>query len=210
LSTLDDPSFLVNFQDVRKGATELRDGLQHIRLELGEHFTDLELRPPTDLYGKKMWKFVGDATNQLDDLMDQVKHAESTLLDVLKYYGEDERTMTSSEFYGIFKTFVTSYRVCFCHHQRPRERKELTAGPQKCKAENDAIEEVKAAAEARTQAAAARAQMPINADGSPDSSVLDTLIEKLRSGETMPRRRGTRGAHRRQGGGRASGRAWQS
>lgn len=105
--------FSVNFQDVRKGTTELRDGLRQIRQELEQNFTDLELRAPSDLYGKKMWKFLRDATDRLEDLIDEVKHAESTLLDVLKYYGEDEKTMTSSEFYGIFKTFVTSYRVGF-------------------------------------------------------------------------------------------------
>ena len=33
--------------------------------------------------------------------------------EVVRYYGEDERNMSSSEFYGIFKTFVTSYRVSF-------------------------------------------------------------------------------------------------
>jgi hypothetical protein len=58
-----------------------------------------------------MWRFVGEATDRLEDLTDEVTHAEGILLEVLKYYGEDEKTMTSSEFYGIFKTFVTSYRV---------------------------------------------------------------------------------------------------
>lgn len=66
-----------------------------------------------DRYGKQMWTFVGKATSQLEDLVDDVNHADSTFNDVLRYYGEDDHNMSSSEFYGIFKTFVTSYKVSF-------------------------------------------------------------------------------------------------
>ena len=47
----------------------------------------------------------------LEDLVDDVNHADSTFSEVVKYYGEDEKNINSAEFYGIFKTFVTSYRV---------------------------------------------------------------------------------------------------
>lgn len=100
---------LVNLQDVRKALTELREGLKKIRQELTDHFSDME---QNDRYGKQMWSFIGRATAQLEDLVDDVNHADSTFNEVVKYYGEDERNMSSSEFYGIFKTFVTSYKVC--------------------------------------------------------------------------------------------------
>lgn len=99
---------IVNLQEVRKSLTELREGLKRIRAELKEHFSDIE---QTDRYGKQMWTFVGKATSQLEDLVDDVNHAGSTFTEVASYYGEDEKNMTSSEFYGIFKTFVTSYKV---------------------------------------------------------------------------------------------------
>ena len=73
-----------------------------------DNFSDPE---QADRYGKQMWNFVRKATGQVDDLVDDVNHAETTFNDVVKYYGEDERNMSSSEFYGIFKTFVTSYKV---------------------------------------------------------------------------------------------------
>lgn len=98
----------MNLLDVRKTLTELREGLKRIRHELSEHFSDPE---QADRYGKQMWNFIGKATAQLEDLVDDVNLADSTFNEVCKYYGEDEKNMTSSEFYGIFKTFVTSYRV---------------------------------------------------------------------------------------------------
>lgn len=94
--------------EVRKSLAELRDGLKRIRQELTDFFSDVE---QTDRYGKQMWTFVGRATSQLEDIVDDVNHADSVFDEVVKYYGEDERNMSSSEFYGIFKTFVTSYKV---------------------------------------------------------------------------------------------------
>lgn len=101
--------FPVNLLDVRKTLTELREGIKRIRQELSEHFADAE---QTDRYGKQMWNFIGKATAQIEDLVDDVNLADSTFSEVVKFYGEDEKNMTSSEFYGIFKTFVTSYKVC--------------------------------------------------------------------------------------------------
>ena len=93
---------------MRKSLGQLREGLKTIRKELTEHFSDMELN---DKYGKQMWSFVGRATSQLEDLVDDVNHADSTFSEVVKYYGEYEKNMNSAEFYGIFKTFVTSYKV---------------------------------------------------------------------------------------------------
>ena len=99
---------LVNLQDVRKGLTELRDGLKSIRQELKEHFSEIE---QNDRYSKQMWGFLGKATQQMEDLIDDVNAADTLFTEVIRYFGEDEKNMTSSEFYGIFKTFITSYRV---------------------------------------------------------------------------------------------------
>ena len=99
---------LVNLQEVRKGLADLRDGLKQVREELTEHFAE---PTPDDSYGTQMMNFVKHANGQLDDLVDEVNNADSTFTDVIGYYGEDDKNMSSSEFFGIFKTFVTSYKV---------------------------------------------------------------------------------------------------
>jgi cytokinesis protein len=88
--------------------SDLRDGLKQVREELKEHFADAD---PADNYGKQMMTFVKRANLQLGDLVDEVNNADSTFTDVIAYFGEDDKNMTSAEFYGIFKTFVTSYKV---------------------------------------------------------------------------------------------------
>lgn len=58
-----------------------------------------------------MWDFLRKGSAQLEDLEDIVNLADNTFTEVVKYFGEDDRNMSSTEFYGIFKTFLTSYRV---------------------------------------------------------------------------------------------------
>jgi cytokinesis protein len=98
----------VNTQDVRKDLGELRDGLKHIRQELNDYYTDLALG---DVFSNQMWTFVGKATSRLEYLVDDVNHADTTFTEVVKYFGEDEKNMTSTEFFAVFKTFATSYKV---------------------------------------------------------------------------------------------------
>ncbi|KAK7017567.1 putative RhoA GTPase effector DIA/Diaphanous [Favolaschia claudopus] len=143
-------AYRVNLQDLRKGLGDLRDGLKRVRQELSEK------------YGKQMWNFVGKANTQLEDLIDNVNLADTTFTEAIKYYGEEDKTMSSSEFYAIFKTFVTSYK--------------------KCKADNQTIAEERAALEKRRQAADEKAQE--DAVPNEDDDVLDTLLAKLREGET--------------------------
>ncbi|KAG8899897.1 hypothetical protein FRB99_006387 [Tulasnella sp. 403] len=168
-------AYRINLIDIRKGLTELRTGLKSIRTELEEHFTNLDVKTADDHFGKKMWRFLGEATDRLADLVDDVTLADTTFTEVLRHYGEDEKNMQSSEFFGIFKTFVTSYK--------------------KCQAENQALEDERMALIKRQQYAeelkAARAQAASQAapEESADTTVLDTLLEKLRNGDTVTRKK---------------------
>jgi cytokinesis protein len=102
----------VNLLDTRKGTSELKEGLRVLRAELQDHFAEVDSSNPNDVFSKKMWRFVGESKERLDDLIDEVTLADSTFSEVVKYYGEEDKNMSSTEFFGIFKTFVTSYQVC--------------------------------------------------------------------------------------------------
>jgi len=179
---------LDNLQDVRKDLASLREGLKKIRQELTDHFANVE---PTNQYGTKMWAFLKKATALLEDLVDGVNAAESTFSEVAQFYGEDEKTTTSSEFYGIFKTFITSYRVSIGTCEAGNSSFPLMRW-QKCKMDNQTLAEQKASAEKRRMAAeelrVARQKAQEEASESEDTSVLDNLLEKLRSGEKVGRR----------------------
>ena len=179
----------MNLQDVRKSLTELREGLKRIKQELADHYSDIE---QADRYGKQMWSFVRKATGQVEDLVDDVNHADATFNEVVKYYGEDERNMSSSEFYGIFKTFVTSYKVCLFEPSIISAK--FSSSLQKCRSENISIQEEREALEKRRQAAEdARANKLKHQETAPeqteeDNAALDNLLEKLRNGDTVGRK----------------------
>jgi len=167
----------VNLQDIHKDVGDLRNGLKRIRQELGEHFTDME---QADKYGRQMWSFVGKASSQLEDLTDDVNLADSTFTEVIKYFGEEDKNMSSSEFYGIFKTFVTSYKKCKADNQTAAEEQ---LAMQKRK---QAMEESKMTRQKAQEASA----NGTTGQEEEDTSVLDTLLEKLRNGDTVGRRAG--------------------
>ena len=137
--------------------------------------------------------FIRKASDQVDDLVDDVNHAESTFNEVVKYYGEDERNMSSSEFYGIFKTFVTSYKVHLelLYYQLHPTHSYLL---QKCKVDNQSILEERLAMEKRKQAAEEaklnreKAKEEAAAEDAENTAVLDTLLDKLRNGDNIGRK----------------------
>jgi len=82
--------------------------MKRIRQELNDYYTDLALG---DGYSNQMRTFVGKVTYRLEYLVDDVNHADTTLTEVVKYFGEEEMDITSTEFFAVFKPFVTSYKV---------------------------------------------------------------------------------------------------
>ncbi|KAJ8483231.1 hypothetical protein ONZ45_g14680 [Pleurotus djamor] len=169
LAELDKPAeaYRIHLQELRKGLKELRDGLQKIRTELGEYFANID---QSDKFGSQMWMFVGRANSKLEDLTDDVNLADTTFTEVIKYYGEEGNGLTSSEFFGVFKTFVTSYK--------------------KCKLDNEAAAGERLALEKRKQADEAREKdrEVKKAQNAENTAVIDDIYKKLIEGGPMGRR----------------------
>lgn len=162
-------AYRVNMQDVRKDLGVLREGLKRIRQELNEYYGDID---QNDGFSRQMWQFVGRAGSKLEDLTDDVTHTETSLSEVIRYYGEDEKNTSSTEFFAVFKTFVTSFKKCRTDNRSAAEEKQATERRKQ------------AMAESRTQRR--NAQRPV-ADEE-DDGVLDNLLDKLRNGDSIVRR----------------------
>ena len=146
-----------------------------------------------DGFSRQMWQFVGKATAKLEDLIDDVNHAETTFTEVVAYYGEDDKNMTSTEFFATFKTFVTSYKVSQSRNHDGAVRVVDTAfSSQKCMADNQTAAEEKLAMEKRKQAMAESRLHKQNAQEQSgpqeDVAVLDNILEKLRNGDPIGRK----------------------
>jgi hypothetical protein len=88
---------------------QMLEEILNIRKSLAANFSTAE-----DGYTKKMFRFSADAEEQLRDVRDGILSAEKLLRDVQNYYCEGEemaRPMQSQDFFGIFRTFTSSYKV---------------------------------------------------------------------------------------------------
>lgn len=103
-------TLVVNFQDMQGTSKTMLDEIRAIRRSLEDNFSDM-----SDGYTRKMLRFSATAEDELQELRDGIIGAEAGLREVQTYYGEGEemgRMMQSQDFFGIFRTFTSSYKVC--------------------------------------------------------------------------------------------------
>ncbi|TIB07010.1 hypothetical protein E3P89_04075 [Wallemia ichthyophaga] len=173
-------AYRVNLTDVRKGLGDLREGLKHLLLELENHFNDPESITPRDGYPEKMWKFSAVAKGKLDGMVDRLALADASYQNTARFYGELDKLPSTSEFFGVFKQFLASYKKCKNENQTYAEEKA-------------SIEKRRQAKEARVKERAAIQAAYTDPEG---ESIMDTLLDKLKQGDTAPRRRARKGNRR--------------
>jgi cytokinesis protein len=59
-----------------------------------------------------MHRFVGEAQIQFSIIETEMAQMHEAYKDCVKFYGEDPSIMKPDEFFGIFKTFMSSFEVC--------------------------------------------------------------------------------------------------
>lgn len=97
---------------VRTVLSDLRTQQKALSTELDQHFTSTDELNPLDGFATKMFSFSKQAKYRLDILSDIVTNAGGKYTEALAFYGEEQKSITStSEFFGVFRTFVTSYKV---------------------------------------------------------------------------------------------------
>lgn len=148
----------VNFSDMQATSKQMLDEIRSIRQSLESNFeTD------KDGYTRKMFRFSAAAEDDMQTLRDGIINAEKGLRDVETYYGEGEehgRRLQSQEFFGIFRTFTSSYKFC---RQANRARQEEVA-----------------LRERRAAARAALTPQPTGASTSSENNLIDARLQRLK------------------------------
>lgn len=145
----------VSFTDMQSTSKNMLVEIRTIRHSLEDNFQD-----STDGYARKMFRFSATAEEDLQALRDGILNAEKSLRDTMSYYGEGEehgRPMQSQDFFGIFRTFTSSYKFC---QQQNRARAEEVA--------------------LRERRAAARAALTPQATGTSDTNLMDARLQRLK------------------------------
>lgn len=104
-------SFPVTLQDVVKEYNELRSGLQKLIDELDAHYGDDYKPEPGDNFAKTMVEFRDKALEKFEELEVRYTSMDVAYKDAVAFYGENPNEMKPDEFFGIFKTFTSSWEV---------------------------------------------------------------------------------------------------
>lgn len=88
---------------------KMLEDIRSIRKSLTTNFTDVQ-----DGYSRRMFRFSAVAEDELQEVRDGIVQADKMLRDVQTYFGEGEemgRPLQSQDFFGIFRTFTSSWKV---------------------------------------------------------------------------------------------------
>jgi cytokinesis protein len=94
-----------------KDYNEIRSGLQKLIQELETHYDDDYESPDGDNFVQVMKNFRDDAIEKFEELEVIYTSMDVAYRDVVGYYGENPDQMKPDEFFGIFKTFTSSWEV---------------------------------------------------------------------------------------------------
>lgn len=105
-------AFKADLAHVRVKTAELRQSQDRLESDLKTFFVPDESDGEVDDFSRKMFPFAKRARLRLEALRDLVTLANTAYTDALTLYGEDTKSISGTEeFFSIFKTFVTSYKV---------------------------------------------------------------------------------------------------
>ncbi|SAM01118.1 hypothetical protein [Absidia glauca] len=169
---------------------ELESGLEALEKELKQHQDNID---SSDLFGEVMERFYLEATiefNRVYLLRDKMNESYEQ---VVRFYGEDSVTMPPDEFFGIFKTFTTTWEKCSMDSKLERQKQE--------RMEKQKIRDIERRTRARSGSMAKFKGVDTNnyASADQEKSIMDSLMEKLRAGnlEAKTRRKSERGRRQR-------------
>jgi cytokinesis protein len=107
----------VTLSDLIKEYNELRSGLQFILEEAKRYQMKKEKKSsPDDRYHICIQEFQEDAVKKFDELEVRYTSMDIAYKDVVTFFGENASEMKPDEFFGIFKTFTSSWEVCILLH----------------------------------------------------------------------------------------------
>lgn len=112
----------MTIQDLIKDYNELRVGLQKLMHELDRHYSEPSERHEDDRFVQVMSVFRDQSIEKFDQLEVRYTSMDIAYKDVVTFFGENPRDMKPDEFFGIFKTFTSSWEVTWLGSMREYHR----------------------------------------------------------------------------------------
>lgn len=115
----------MSLPELKSEFTQLKTKIQEIKTELQTHFVNGYKSHPDDRFYQVMHPFVESAERSFQQAEKAMIDMEGLYKDCVKFYGEDSAVMKPDEFFGIFKTFATSFEKAREDNKRQKEKESL-------------------------------------------------------------------------------------
>jgi hypothetical protein len=184
----------VSFSDLTAEFTDMQRQLEDNKAELDTHFPDPNEIPPNDKFHSVMRPFVDRNLERFADVERRFEIMKTSYDELVHMYGEDPKSTQPEEFFGIFKTFMTSFDKVLQDNQKVREA-HLKAIERKQRDERERVKKEERLRKKKELESPRHQQK--NVEPEEDKGMMDKLLLSLRSGGEMDA-----GTKRRAGGGR--------
>ncbi|KAF9956965.1 hypothetical protein BGZ70_009694 [Mortierella alpina] len=172
----------VSLPDLQADFNLIKTKIRETKQELTTHYANGRKICPEDRFYEVMQPFIESAEKAFAKAETAMLDMESLYKDCVKFYGEDSAVMKPDEFFGIFKTFMSSFEKARDDNHKQKEREEQR---EKAKTAAKVRQEQMAAKRNRIKVQGGEEGGPDDASGGgrgDDKGVMDSLLETLRNG----------------------------
>ncbi|KAF9283140.1 hypothetical protein BGZ68_005530 [Mortierella alpina] len=172
----------VSLPELQADFNLIKTKIRETKAELTTHYPNGRKICPEDRFYEVMHPFIESAEKAFAKAESAMLDMEALYKDCVKFYGEDSSVMKPDEFFGIFKTFMSSFEKARDDNHKQKERE---AQREKAKTAAKVRQEQMAAKRNRIQVQGGEEGGPDDPSGGgrgDDKGVMDSLLETLRNG----------------------------
>ncbi|ORX46807.1 actin-binding FH2 [Hesseltinella vesiculosa] len=167
---------MASVNDIIQEYTDMRQTLKQLEKELQDHWQGKDNLDAEDLFLEVMQEHHKAATDRFDDLETLYLNMDAKWKNTMVFYGENPKVMRPDDFFSVFHQFTTQWKVAANTEKKYSDRLEE---------EEKQHEEDEESLGPKTPAEDAQT-------GENERSVMDNLLDRLRSGESLHQKRRVR------------------
>ncbi|KAF9582185.1 hypothetical protein BGW38_000535, partial [Lunasporangiospora selenospora] len=172
-------AYRVTLPELQADFNTIKTKIRECKTELLTHYPNGYRSCPEDRYYEVMQPFIETAERAFTKAETAMLDMEAIYRDCVRFYGEDPAVMKPDEFFGIFKTFSSSFEKA---REDNKKQKEKETQREKARSAAKARQEQMATAKRNRIKVQNVSNEGSNGGGADDKGMMDSLLETLRNG----------------------------
>ena len=175
----------VSFADLNSEHSDIKNRLEELRVELDNYYNDPESLDPDDKFLRVCREFVDRNSPRFEETDRRFDQMKKIYEEVVTMFGEDPRASQPEDFFGIFKTFMTSFDKVMKDNQKVREV-EMKKMERKAREERERqLREERLRKKQEAMQVRKHSVMVSSNQPEEDKGMMDKLLDQLRTGTDL-------------------------